>query len=366
MEPIACHLVFFDAENQVPGTVSYWHWYPREVDPAALDQFYSAFVKQVRPSSIGVVRSGAIYGGIARMSGEWTIVFRFGDGGRNSAGRPGRTVIAAAFVRSSEVQGLDLAGLFRCRQVEELLAEAFVKCPTPKPDHLEFEFEAGTGMADPALLAQVIRDGRVVIQGEDFLRRATGVFSRLPEDRLWFLKLGRDGMNGECAGIHQVMPASRPPLVQPLLPLGFGRSNENLGWKLPKVFRSNFRVIKRHPQVFGLLILMGLAGIIIQIAQQRDPSAMPVERVPETYPKRPPPTSAEGPVTPRGSSDQSPPDSAESAKPTLLDRIQVILANFGFALKWFVIGFATGGGGVWILMKKRTQVRVTETESNGS
>lgn len=165
MKRVSCHLAFYDAENQVSGSVSYWHWFSQEIDPSDLDRFYSVFAKECRPASMADVRSGGVFGGIARMGGEWTVVFRYGDGGWNSAGRPGRSVIIAVMVRNSDIQGLDLTPLFRCREVIDLLEDANVKCPTPRPRLLDFEFGLIPIKADPVLLGQVVKEGRLVIQG---------------------------------------------------------------------------------------------------------------------------------------------------------------------------------------------------------
>ena len=149
-------------------------------------------------------------------SSDWTVVFRFGDGGRNLAGRPGRTVIVAIFVRTSEARQMNLTGLFRCREVEHLIAEAYLKCPTPKPDRVEFGFDTIPAKIDPAVVAQVISEREIGFAGDDSLDRAAAIMGHLPEEQSWAMKVGRrEGTNDDFAEIRQVAPLPRPPRIPP-------------------------------------------------------------------------------------------------------------------------------------------------------
>lgn len=350
MSRILCHLAFYDAENPVPGSGSYWHCRPRNVSGETLDAFYSGFARQCRPMSWEDVRAGRVAGGLAKPVGNWAVAFRYGDGGRNAAGRPGRTVIVAAFVSGDHIPGMDLTPLFRCPEVETLLAQASQSCPTPVPEYMDFECDVGEARADPALLAQTVREGGAMIRGSAFLQRAVATFSSLPDNASWLVKVGADQSGDEFAEIISVAdkPDPKPP------PLRANPPNETAGHGKTK--RGKFaRALheSRKP-----IILAGTALLVVALMQML-PLAAPETADRNAEPQKPGKELQTLPGRQLPGIDPSPASPAISfPKPPqppqgIIGNLRTRLGHFFTALKWFSLGFISGGVFVALLRLRR-------------
>lgn len=115
----------------------YWTWFAEELSQSVRDAAASkqgAF--QTRPKNANQLADSDILGGILCVEKEWFVVYRFFNGGYDPQGRPGRGVMATAWVRQSEADGANLYSLLNCPAFWHVQKLAPGCCPVPKPENL--------------------------------------------------------------------------------------------------------------------------------------------------------------------------------------------------------------------------------------
>lgn len=193
---------------------SFWSWRSPSLDRRMLDRLYYDTASKVRPEQPNQLGIDTIIGGFANVTTDWKLVFRYGNGGRDIHGRPGRFVMIVAGVPLETARSVDLASLLTCQQFEDTLRLAPSSCPVPAPDQLEVSVEEQSRSADPILVAQVIRDGRLDLEGPDSIEQAAAICNALPDEWLWACHVKQEGAN-QTASIQRLLA---PQTVQPSTP----------------------------------------------------------------------------------------------------------------------------------------------------
>ncbi|MHB1156041.1 MAG: hypothetical protein ACYC26_04290 [Phycisphaerales bacterium] len=171
---------------------SYWSWRSPTLDRKLLDHLYYDFAVADRPQYPNEVDATSIIGGFVQVAPDWVFAYRFGNGGRDAHGRPGRFVMMVAATRSEDLANQDLSALLMCDPVTEALAKAPTSCPVPPPDALEVEIPTQAGLAHPASLQTVMTNGRLELSGPSAMQRAAAVCASLPSDRAWSCRIQLD------------------------------------------------------------------------------------------------------------------------------------------------------------------------------
>lgn len=86
------HLALYDPSRPSQDG-SFWSWRSSALHRTLLDRLYYDFASANRPDDPGTITASTIVGGFAQLTRDWICVYRFGNGGRDAHGRPGRFVI---------------------------------------------------------------------------------------------------------------------------------------------------------------------------------------------------------------------------------------------------------------------------------
>ncbi|MCS7239593.1 MAG: hypothetical protein NZ899_15200 [Thermoguttaceae bacterium] len=90
----------------------------------------------------------------------WLAAYRFGNGGRDRQGRPGRFVLLVMAVRREEAWNKNLAPLLQHEAVENILQQARTECPVPAPRSLLIEVPEYPAQAPPDIVEKILSTGR--------------------------------------------------------------------------------------------------------------------------------------------------------------------------------------------------------------
>lgn len=177
------YLALFDpASSTTEGT--FWSWHSAELDVQFLDHLYYDFAKVLRPEDPNSLQMSDIVGGFLCESG-WIAAYRFGNGGRDRHGRPGRFVLVVTAVTTDTARDCNLQSLLTCPETEKILRQAAKECPVPPPAKLWVDLPHIPARRDPRDLATFWNHGRWLCQSQDALQRLTNLLGLLTEHGPW-------------------------------------------------------------------------------------------------------------------------------------------------------------------------------------
>ncbi|MBN2579386.1 MAG: hypothetical protein JXB10_10375 [Pirellulales bacterium] len=195
---------FYDP-SQSSKDGSFWSWHSPDLDRNLLVRFYYDVAAAGIPEDPNQLTHQTVIGGIAQVTPSWACVWRFGNGGRDVHGRPGRFVLFAAFVAREETDGVDISSLLTCKVVNDILDQSLTACPVPLPAALECDIPLQQVRGDPIVLEKVLREGQLELTGKDAFVEAGVICANLPADRLWICRV-----RAETGGISAVIDCPIP------------------------------------------------------------------------------------------------------------------------------------------------------------
>jgi hypothetical protein len=175
------YLALYDPSHVNPeGT--YWTWRHKAVPLAVLDGFYYEFAAKRRPDSPNSLAPSDLNGGLIRVSKDWTAVYRFLNGGRDTRGRPERFVLLSAWLASADAVKIDLLSLLDSQIFRNIARIAVNTCPVSAPKTLLLELplcERGNNRCD---IDAAPKEGKLDFAGNDAIEKATRHFLTLPAE----------------------------------------------------------------------------------------------------------------------------------------------------------------------------------------
>ena len=184
-------LAIFDPSQPAPDG-SFWSWRAASLDRKLLDRLYYDVAIGNRPEDPNQLDDSVVIGGFAAFAPDWLFAYRFGNGGRDARGRPGRFVMVIAGVRLDQASGIDLSMLMTCPAVVDVLIKAAYSCPVPAPAELDVDVIVQPSRVDPVLVAKALRDERLELSGPEAVSQAVSLCVSLPIDRQWSCRLRMD------------------------------------------------------------------------------------------------------------------------------------------------------------------------------
>ncbi len=210
------HFALFDPSYlTIDG--AYWTWRSSGFDMKLLNKLYYEVAGLDRPEDPNRLASSTILGGFAAIGEDLVFAYRFGNGGYDSFGRPGRFIMVVAGLRLDQTEPCDLEGIVSGPVFSNALANAQQSCPTPEPPDLEIDLSLPPARVDPMLISTVLREKRLSLPGsedltgKEILSLASGICMSLPAGRRWQCKFRIEGE----AGMALVEYADSPSKILP-------------------------------------------------------------------------------------------------------------------------------------------------------
>jgi hypothetical protein len=165
-----------------PVNGDYWSWSADEtvVLKAERNRFYGDFAaKHLPPNPINLLPSD-LWGGIVRLpNSDWTVLYRFLDGGYDDRDRPGRYVIMTAWVKTADIIKKDLSPIFNSLIFKQTLDRA-KKIPVPKPDFLIEEFNGQPATCSQDEISQLLHTKEISFLHGDVVFSVATLFANIP------------------------------------------------------------------------------------------------------------------------------------------------------------------------------------------
>jgi len=209
-------LALFDPSYITRGG-AYWSWRSPELNIKLLNKLYYEVANLNRPEDPNQLSNSTILGGFATLGEGFTFAYRFGNGGYDSFGRPGRFVMVVAGLHRDQSGPCDLEVLVSGPVFSKVLADAQQSCPVPAPLELEIDLNLPTSHIDPMLVATVLREkclslpGSEGLTGTEVLSRASRVCLSLPPECNWQCKFHIEGGAGIALVEYAEGPSKSPP-----------------------------------------------------------------------------------------------------------------------------------------------------------
>ena len=164
-----------------PGSQgNYWAYAHPDLATAVLDKFY---FEVVAPA----LRSHPEWAGLHELSGfvtlgaRWACWFKRFDVGNDLKGRPGRFVIACAFIERSAITGWESSVILFVPHFAEVEMLARKNCPLPVPAALSMTVECTSANAVGQCLTQLQNRGKGDWRGSDALTKLGNLVGFLPQ-----------------------------------------------------------------------------------------------------------------------------------------------------------------------------------------
>lgn len=132
------YIAVYDPAHALVGG-EYWMYQAASLSRRLLDTFYYDIAATHLPDDPNRLSADDLHGGYTGLNDQWVCWYRFINGGRDQAGRPGRFLILAAFADRQKLVGYDGTGMLECDLFRELALLAPKRCPLPAL--LSFEIE---------------------------------------------------------------------------------------------------------------------------------------------------------------------------------------------------------------------------------
>lgn len=204
--------IYDPARRSADGSL--WSWRAPDLSVAFLESFYYDKAYLSWPQDVHQLGSGDVWGGAARHDREWIGLYRYFNGGRDPRGRPGRVVLAAAFIQLRDAVNVDLSPLLKCKTFQWVAEHAATRCPLPMPPVLEELVQLPKARPDPDLVERLLRGETVECRGIDADQRAIAACLGLPGNRQWQCSLRQSAQETLALVKIETEPIKPPkPLV---------------------------------------------------------------------------------------------------------------------------------------------------------
>jgi hypothetical protein len=150
---------------------NYWTWAASEIKPL-LNRFYNDVAAKHLPPNPNELQDNDLWGGLVRFA-DWTVAYRYYNGGRDKQERPGRYILLTAWIMSGDAQQIDLLPIFS-NETFRHVAENATKIPIPSPFSLKSAWRAESVPAVP------FQDGETTFYD---LSAAMQAFASVPSHR---------------------------------------------------------------------------------------------------------------------------------------------------------------------------------------
>ncbi|MDR2439366.1 MAG: hypothetical protein LBE12_08365 [Planctomycetaceae bacterium] len=174
----------YDPAFPVDG--DYWSWSAEEIVVLKAEQnrFYGDFAVKHLPPNPNKLLPSDLWGGIVRLPNfDWTVVYRFLDGGYDDRGRPGHYVIMTAWVKTADTTKKDLSPIFNSLIFKQANDHA-KKIPVPKPNFLTEKFDGQPVTCPQDEINQLLQTKEISKEisflQDDVVSSATKLFANIP------------------------------------------------------------------------------------------------------------------------------------------------------------------------------------------
>ena len=118
---------------------NYWTWTSPEIG-ASLNRFYGDVAVKNLPPEPNKLQNTDLWGGFVRLA-DWTVVYRYYNGGWDNKGRPGRYVMLTAWISATDTEKTDLLPIIT-NETFRYVAENAKTIPVPPPFSLKEQWVA--------------------------------------------------------------------------------------------------------------------------------------------------------------------------------------------------------------------------------
>ncbi|MDR1384517.1 MAG: hypothetical protein LBJ67_11845 [Planctomycetaceae bacterium] len=160
---------------------AYWTWFAGGLQKDELNGFYNDIAVKHLPTEPNKLESNGFWGGVACYR-DWTVLYRYYNGGFDNKGRPGRYVILTAWIPAEETIGINISPIFD-NDTFKRIAETSQERPASEPSSLS---ESWTGKKKPLNLQLPDKEfTKPFPSAED----AINVFANIPANRNAWVKI---------------------------------------------------------------------------------------------------------------------------------------------------------------------------------
>jgi len=172
---------------------SHWQWHHSDLQKQLLDKLYYDVVSPQFNATANELVPDAIF---TAIDDQWCCWYRVFNAGRDTIGRPGRFVIAAALMRRCEVVGADTTPVLELPFFREVAAAAENSASIPPPTGLEQTIDRVEPAIEPQALDCAAGGTIVPFKGTDAFHAAVVACGNVAPSSHWGLEV-RKLMRGE-------------------------------------------------------------------------------------------------------------------------------------------------------------------------
>ena len=145
------HYALYDPSHDTGGG-NYWTWYAETLPLEMLQNFYREVAVKHVPKSPFDMADPHFWDDFAPTTvcyGDWTVIYRFFSGGNDKSHRPGRYIILTVWVKTEEINDVDLSPI-QDNNVFRFVSKNARKLPVPPPKVLTAKWEIETPKQETA------------------------------------------------------------------------------------------------------------------------------------------------------------------------------------------------------------------------
>lgn len=184
---------------------SAWVWRHSDLNDRVLDTFYYGVVAP----RFGL--EPELQATFATVDDEWCCWYRLFDGGRDSLGRPGRFLVAAALMLRSDVTEVDTTGITELPFFQDVALAARKPLLMTSPSETEQMYKVGSVTVDAQTLGQLQRGALVEFHDQNGLRAAVIACSCFTPPARWRLDIRNDAKCNRVGGEASVAVLPKKP-----------------------------------------------------------------------------------------------------------------------------------------------------------
>jgi len=130
------YYALYDQSAPVDG--DYWNWWAVPEIRHLLNRIYGDVAVKHLPPKPNDLHDDDLWGGAVCLA-DWTVVYRYFNGGWDNIGRPGRAVLMTAWIPAGDAKGFDLTPILTSKAFRHV-AEHAKSIPVPPPPSLQEEW----------------------------------------------------------------------------------------------------------------------------------------------------------------------------------------------------------------------------------
>ena len=133
------------------GSGNYWTWYAKTLPLELLQAFYRDVAVKHLPEDTFALADPRFWDNFSTKTAKyrnWTVLYRFFSGGKDQSNRPGRYIILTAWIKTEEVEDIDLSPI----QINEVFRSVMKNAktlPVPQPRLLTEEWKIEPKKPEP-------------------------------------------------------------------------------------------------------------------------------------------------------------------------------------------------------------------------